>query len=84
MSDINDLDVEEPALAPFLSLIEKDIQQNPFQLAPMESDFLATVIAIFGSWENLASFDPNSFEFTKEDAAQLSALFAEIDAEEAQ
>ena len=84
MSDINDLDVEDPALAPFLSLIEKDIQQNPFQLAPMASDFLAAAIAIAGSWKNLVSFDPNSFEFTDEDVAELSALFAEIEIEDAQ
>ena len=73
----------DPALRPFLSLLEKDIQQNPAQLEPMESDFLAVAIAIAGSWENLVNFDPSSFEFTDDDAAELSDLFAEIEAEEA-
>jgi antitoxin PrlF len=71
------------ALRPFLSLLENDIQHNPEQLEPMGSDFLAVAIAIAGSWENLVNFDPGSFDFTDDDAAQLSDLFAEIDAEEA-
>ena len=72
----------DPALRPFLSLLEKDIQENPAQLEPLESDFLAVAIAIAGSWENLVNFDPSSFEFTDDDAAELSDLFAEIEAEE--
>lgn len=72
----------DPALRPFLSLLEKDIQQKPAQLEPMDSDFLAVAIAIAGSWENLVNFDPGSFEFTNDDAAELSDLFAEIEAEE--
>ena len=71
------------ALRPFLSLLEKDIEQNPTQLEPLESDFLAVAIAIAGSWENLVNFDAGSFEFTDDDAAELSELFAEIEAEEA-
>lgn len=74
---------DDPALRPFLSLLEQDIAQNPEQLEPLSSDFVAVAIAIAGSWENLASFDPGSFEFTDEDAAELSELFAEIEAEEA-
>jgi bifunctional DNA-binding transcriptional regulator/antitoxin component of YhaV-PrlF toxin-antitoxin module len=73
----------DPALQPFLSWLEKDIQQNPEQLEPISSDFLAVAIAIAGSWENLINFDPDSFDFTDNDAAQLSDLFAEIEAEEA-
>ncbi|MEM6452506.1 MAG: type II toxin-antitoxin system PrlF family antitoxin [Cyanobacteria bacterium P01_D01_bin.105] len=73
----------DPALRPFLSLLEKDIQQNPTQIEPMDSDFLAVAIAIAGSWENLVNFDAGSFEFTDDDAAELSELFAEIEAEEA-
>jgi len=73
----------DPALRPFLSLLEKDIEQNPTQLEPLESDFLAVAIAIAGSWENLVNFDAGSFEFTDDDAAELSELFAEIEAEEA-
>ncbi|MEO0519138.1 MAG: type II toxin-antitoxin system PrlF family antitoxin [Cyanobacteria bacterium P01_A01_bin.116] len=73
----------DPALRPFLSLLEKDIQQNPAQIEPMDSDFLAVAIAIAGSWENLVNFDAGSFEFTDDDAAELSELFAEIEAEEA-
>ena len=73
----------DPALRPFLSLLEKDIQQNPTQLEPLESDFLAVAIAIAGSWENLVNFDAGSFEFTDDDAVELSELFAEIEAEEA-
>lgn len=72
----------DPALRPFLSLLEKDIQQNPTQLEPLESDFLAVAIAIAGSWENLVNFDAGSFEFTDDDAVELSELFAEIEAEE--
>ena len=74
---------DDPALRPFLSLLEKDIAQNPQRLEPLESDFAAVAIAIAGSWENLVNFDPGSFEFTDEDAAELSELFAEIEAEEA-
>jgi AbrB family looped-hinge helix DNA binding protein len=73
----------DPALRSFLSWIENDIRQNPEQLEPMGSDFLAVAIAIAGSWENLINFDPDSFDFTDDDAAQLSDLFAEIEAEEA-
>ncbi|MEL7144595.1 MAG: type II toxin-antitoxin system PrlF family antitoxin [Cyanobacteria bacterium J06573_11] len=72
----------DPALRPFLSLLEKDIQQNPTQLEPLGSDFLAVAIAIAGSWENLVNFDAGSFEFTDDDAVELSELFAEIEAEE--
>lgn len=79
--DNTDADID-PALRPFLSLIGKDIQQNPTQLEPMESDFLAVAIAIAGSWENLVNFDAGSFEFTDDDADELSDLFAEIEAEE--
>ena len=77
-------DEADPALRPFLKLLEKDIQQNFEQLEPLGSDFLAVAIAIAGSWENLVNFDPDSFEFTDDDAAELSALFAEIEAEEAE
>ena len=81
---IGDVDIDvDPALRPFLSLLEKDIEQNPTQLEPLESDFLAVAIAIAGSWENLVNFDAGSFEFTDDDAAELSELFAEIEAEEA-
>ena len=73
----------DPALRSFLALLEKDIEQNPTQLEPMESDFLSVAIAIAGSWENLVNFDPNSFEFTDDDADELSELFSEIEAEEA-
>jgi antitoxin PrlF len=73
----------DPALRSFLSWLENDIQQNPAQLEPMGSDFLAVAITIAGSWENLINFDPDSFDFTDDDAAQLSDLFAEIEAEEA-
>jgi antitoxin PrlF len=73
----------DPALRSFLAWLENDIQQHPEQLEPMGSDFLAVAIAIAGSWENLTNFDPNSFDFTDDDAAQLSELFAEIEAEEA-
>ncbi|MEO0647677.1 MAG: type II toxin-antitoxin system PrlF family antitoxin [Cyanobacteria bacterium J06650_10] len=72
----------DPALRPFLSLLEKDIQQNPTKLEPLESDFLAVAIAIAGNWENLVNFDAGSFEFTDDDAVELSELFAEIEAEE--
>lgn len=72
----------DPALQPFLSLLERDIAQNPTQLEPMGSDFLAVAVAIVGSWENLVKFDPNSFEFTDDDADELAGLFAEIEAEE--
>lgn len=75
---------DDPALRPFLSLLEKDIQQNPDQLEPLGSDFVAVAIAIAGSREKLVNFDPSSFEFTDDDAAELSDLFAEIDAEEAE
>ena len=74
---------DDPALRPFLSLLEQDIAQNPEQLEPLASDFVAVAIAIAGSWENLVNFDPGSFEFTDEDSAELSELFAEIEAEEA-
>jgi antitoxin PrlF len=73
----------DPALRSFLSWLETDIRQNPEQLEPMGSDFLAVAIAIAGSWESLINFDPDSFDFTDDDAAQLSDLFAEIEAEEA-
>ena len=73
----------DPALRPFLSMLEKDIQQNPEQLEPLGSDFVAVAIAIAGSQEKLVNFDSSSFEFTDDDAAELSDLFAEIDAEEA-
>lgn len=62
---------DDPALRPFLSLLEKDIAQNPQRLEPLGSDFAAVAIAIAGSWENLVNFDPGSFEFTDEDAAEL-------------
>ncbi|MGB3292588.1 MAG: type II toxin-antitoxin system PrlF family antitoxin [Phormidesmis sp.] len=74
---------EDPSLRPFLRLLERDIEQSPERLEPLGSDFLAVAIAIAGSWENLVNFDAESFEFTDDDAAELSALFAEIDAEEA-
>jgi len=74
---------DDPALRPFLSLLEQDIAQNPQQMEPLESDFVAVAIAIAGSWENLVNFDPGSFKFTDEDAAELSELFSEIEAEEA-
>lgn len=76
-------DEADPALRPFLTMLEKDIQQNPEQLEPLGTDFLAVAIAIAGSRENLVNFDPGSFDFTDDDAAELSALFAEIEAEEA-
>ncbi|MEL7071086.1 MAG: type II toxin-antitoxin system PrlF family antitoxin [Cyanobacteria bacterium J06581_3] len=75
---------EDPALRPFLSLLEQDIQQKPEQLEPMGSDFIAVAIAIAGSWENIINFDSGGFDFTDDDVAELSELFAEIDAEEAQ
>ncbi len=76
-------DEADPALRPFLALLEQDIEQSPARLEPMESDFMAVAIAIAGSWQNLVDFDPSSFDFTEDDAAELSELFAEIDAEEA-
>ena len=75
---------DDPALRPFLAFLERDIAQNPEQLEPLATDFIAVAIAIAGSWENLVNFDAGSFEFTDNDAAELSELFAEIDAEEAQ
>ncbi len=76
-------DESDPALRPFLSLLERDIEQSPVRLEPMESDFMAVAIAIAGSWQNLVDFDPSSFDFTEDDATELSDLFAEIEAEEA-
>lgn len=76
-------DEADPALRPFLSLLEQDIEQSPIRLEPMASEFVAVAIAITGSWQNLVEFDPNSFDFTDDDAAELSDLFAEIEAEEA-
>lgn len=83
LSEDSTQDDADPALKPFLSLLEKDIEQNPERLEPIGSDFVAVAIAIAGSWKNLVDFDSNSFEFTDDDAAELSALFAEIEAEEA-
>lgn len=73
----------DPALRPFLALLETDIEQSPLRLEPMESDFMVVAIAITGSWQNLVDFDPSSFDFTEDDATELSDLFAEIKAEEA-
>lgn len=81
-ADESGSDNADPALRPFLSWLEKDIEQSPEQLEPLGSDFLAAAIAVAGSWENLVNFDSGSFEFTDDDATELSALFAEIEAEE--
>ena len=80
MSNSDEFGSNAPEIAPFLTFLEQSLSQ----LEPVESDFLSVAIKIAGSWEKLVNFDPSSFEFTDDDVAELSELFAEIDAEEAQ
>lgn len=80
VSNSGDLDDRTPAIAPFLTFLEQSLSQ----VEPLESSFLSVAIEIAGSWEKLVNFAPSSFAFTDDDIAELSELFAEIEAEEAQ
>lgn len=84
MPDSDDFDNRASAIAPFLMFLEQSLSQSLTQMEPLESDFLSVAIEIAGSWEKLVNFDPGSFEFTDDDTAELSELFAEIESEEAQ